>query len=81
MIVVIEINHHRYHLYYYYYTIAIHDSARPLVTTEEVLQCLQDGLTYGAAVLAVPMKATVKESIDGTVFFFVHIYIYVYIYI
>jgi len=35
------------------------------VTTEEVMQCLQDGLTYGAAVLAVPMKATVKESVDG----------------
>jgi len=45
--------------------VAIHDAARPLVTTEEVLDCLNDGLKHGAAVLGVPMKATVKESEDG----------------
>lgn len=42
--------------------VAIHDSARPLVTNEEVMACLADGIKYGAAVLGVPMKATVKES-------------------
>ncbi|KAJ1405184.1 2-C-methyl-D-erythritol 4-phosphate cytidylyltransferase-domain-containing protein [Ochromonadaceae sp. CCMP2298] len=45
--------------------VAVHDSARPLVTQEEVLACLSDGLQHGAAVLGVPMKATVKESEDG----------------
>lgn len=45
--------------------VAIHDAARPLVTEEEIMNVLQDGLTHGAAVLGVPMKATVKESEDG----------------
>lgn len=46
--------------------VAVHDSARPLVTQEEVLQVIKDGREFGAAVLGVPMKATVKESIDGS---------------
>lgn len=45
--------------------VAIHDAARPLVTVQEVKNVLQDGMTHGAAVLGVPMKATVKESEDG----------------
>jgi len=45
--------------------VAIHDAARPLVTVKEVTDVLRDGLQYGAAVLGVPMKATVKESEDG----------------
>jgi 2-C-methyl-D-erythritol 4-phosphate cytidylyltransferase len=45
--------------------VAVHDAARPLVTKREVLNCLHDGMRYGAAVLGVPMKATVKESADG----------------
>jgi 2-C-methyl-D-erythritol 4-phosphate cytidylyltransferase len=45
--------------------VAIHDSARPLVTIAEVTRCLQDAQVHGAAVLGVKMKATVKESIDG----------------
>jgi 2-C-methyl-D-erythritol 4-phosphate cytidylyltransferase len=45
--------------------IAVHDAARPLVTVEEVTNVLNDGIKYGAAVLGVPMKATVKESEDG----------------
>lgn len=45
--------------------IAIHDAARPLVSNEEVMQVLRDGIVHGAAVLGVPMKATVKESADG----------------
>jgi len=45
--------------------VAIHDAARPLVTAEEIINVLQDGIEHGAAVLGVPMKATVKESEDG----------------
>mmetsp|Transcript_17948 Transcript_17948/g.18015 ORF Transcript_17948/g.18015 Transcript_17948/m.18015 type:complete len:269 (+) Transcript_17948:84-890(+) len=45
--------------------VAVHDSARPLVTEKEVNDVVRDGLLYGAAVLGVPMKATVKESEDG----------------
>lgn len=42
--------------------VAIHDSARPLVTEEEVMNCLKDAHEYGAAVLGVPVKATIKEG-------------------
>ena len=45
--------------------VAVHDAARPLVTLENINECLCDAATHGAAVLAVPMKATVKESEDG----------------
>jgi len=45
--------------------VAVHDAARPLVTLDEIHRCLCDGAEHGAAVLAVPMKATVKESEDG----------------
>jgi 2-C-methyl-D-erythritol 4-phosphate cytidylyltransferase len=45
---------------------AIHDSARPLVTIEEVCNVVRDAKEHGAAVLGVPCKATIKESEDGT---------------
>lgn len=45
--------------------VAVHDAARPLVTVQEVTNVLVDGMKHGAAVLGVPMKATVKESADG----------------
>ena len=45
--------------------VAVHDAARPLVTVEEVNAVLSDAVAHGAAVLGVPMKATVKESEDG----------------
>jgi len=45
--------------------VTIHDSARPLVLLDDVHKCLCDASEHGAAVLAVPMKATVKESEDG----------------
>lgn len=45
--------------------VCIHDAARPLVTMEEVLHVIRDASEHGAAVLGVPMKATVKESEDG----------------
>ncbi|CAM9704651.1 unnamed protein product [Chrysoparadoxa australica] len=45
--------------------VCIHDAARPLVTKENVYQVIADAQKHGAAVLGVPMKATVKESDDG----------------
>uniref|UniRef100_A0A7S1UCG6 2-C-methyl-D-erythritol 4-phosphate cytidylyltransferase, chloroplastic n=2 Tax=Phaeomonas parva TaxID=124430 RepID=A0A7S1UCG6_9STRA len=45
--------------------VAVHDAARPLVTPAEIYNVLMDGVEHGAAVLGVPMKATVKESEDG----------------
>ncbi|CAN8069826.1 unnamed protein product [Agarophyton chilense] len=45
--------------------VCVHDSARPLVTVENVREVLRDGATHGAAVLGVPSKATIKESADG----------------
>jgi len=46
--------------------VAVHDAARPLVSIEAVNTCLADASVHGAAALAVPMKATVKESEDGS---------------
>ncbi|KAL7426360.1 hypothetical protein ACHAXH_001992 [Discostella pseudostelligera] len=45
--------------------VAVHDSARPLVTIPEILAVVSDAQTSGAAVLGVPCKATIKESADG----------------
>jgi len=47
--------------------VAVHDAARPLVSLDAVHECLGDAAEHGAAVLAVPMKATVKEGADGFV--------------
>ncbi|PSC72393.1 2-C-methyl-D-erythritol 4-phosphate chloroplastic [Micractinium conductrix] len=44
--------------------VAIHDSARPLVTAADTLLCLRDAWEVGAAVLGVPVKPTIKE-VDG----------------
>lgn len=43
----------------------VHDSARPLVSLENIRDVLEDARKYGAAVLGVPSKATIKESEDG----------------
>jgi 2-C-methyl-D-erythritol 4-phosphate cytidylyltransferase len=40
---------------------AIHDSARPLVTLDEICHVILDAKRHGAAVLGVPCKATIKE--------------------
>lgn len=45
--------------------VAIHDSARPLVKSSDVLRCLQDAQEVGAAVLGVPVKPTIKEVDSG----------------
>jgi len=48
--------------------VAIHDSARPLVTAEECATCFRDAMIVGAAVLGVPVKPTIKEvAEDGFV--------------
>ena len=44
--------------------VAIHDSARPLVSISEIISVVRDAKLYGAAVLGVPCKATIKESDD-----------------
>ena len=43
-------------------TVAVHDGARPLVKPQHIADCLQAAQTYGAAVLAVPVKDTVKVA-------------------
>ncbi len=43
-------------------TVAVHDGARPLVDPQHIAACLQAAQTYGAAVLAVPVKDTVKVA-------------------
>lgn len=45
--------------------IAVHDGARPLLTIEKAAQVLRDGANFGAAILAVPVKETVKV-VEGT---------------
>ncbi|WJX92076.1 2-C-methyl-D-erythritol 4-phosphate cytidylyltransferase [Trifolium repens] len=42
--------------------VCVHDSARPLVLQEDAKKVLKDGLLNGAAVLGVPVKATIKEA-------------------
>lgn len=45
---------------------AIHDAARPLVTKEEVEKVISDARQYGAALLAVKTKATIKQATQGS---------------
>ena len=47
--------------------IAVHDGARPMVSPAHIGDCLQAAQTYGAAVLAVPVKDTVKIGEDNFV--------------
>nr|XP_010907550.1 2-C-methyl-D-erythritol 4-phosphate cytidylyltransferase, chloroplastic isoform X3 [Elaeis guineensis] len=42
--------------------VCIHDSARPLVTSGDIKKVLKDAWLNGAAVLGVPVKATIKEA-------------------
>ncbi|CAO1946833.1 unnamed protein product [Urochloa humidicola] len=42
--------------------VCVHDSARPLVTSEDLKKVLEDAAVHGAAVLGVPVKATIKEA-------------------
>lgn len=47
--------------------VAVHDGARPLVNPQAVVRCLQSGFETGAAVLAVPVKDTIKQVRGGVV--------------
>ena len=47
--------------------IAVHDGARPLVDPAHIAQVLEVAHKKGAAVLAVPVKDTVKEAQNGAV--------------
>ncbi|KAH9603117.1 hypothetical protein KSS87_002691 [Heliosperma pusillum] len=42
--------------------VCIHDSARPLVSSQDIDKVLKDAWLHGAAVLGVPAKATIKEA-------------------
>lgn len=48
-------------------TVAVHDGARPLVNPQHIEACLAEAAEHGAAVLAVPVKDTVKICKDGAV--------------
>lgn len=47
--------------------IAVHDGARPLVTTEVIDAAIQRAAECGAAAPAVPVKDTIKRAVDGVV--------------
>lgn len=47
--------------------IAVHDGARPLVSPAQITACMQAAAQYRAAVVAVPVKDTIKEVQDGFV--------------
>lgn len=47
--------------------VAVHDGARPLVDPDKIEQCLAVAREHGAAVLAVPVKDTIKKGQDGAV--------------
>lgn len=47
--------------------VAVHDGARPLVDPDKIEQCLAVAREHGAAVLAVPVKDTIKKGQDGQV--------------
>ncbi|HOQ08116.1 MAG TPA: 2-C-methyl-D-erythritol 4-phosphate cytidylyltransferase [Clostridiales bacterium] len=42
--------------------VLIHDGARPFVSTESIIECIEAARSYGAACVAVPAKDTIKES-------------------
>ena len=47
--------------------VAVHDGVRPLLTPELARACLAAAAETGVALLAVPVKDTVKESRDGMI--------------
>lgn len=46
--------------------VAVHDAARPLVTKDEIMKVVADAREYGAALLAVQTKATIKQTDCGS---------------
>jgi 2-C-methyl-D-erythritol 4-phosphate cytidylyltransferase len=47
--------------------VLVHDAARPFITTEQIARLLETAEQDGAAVLAVPVKDTVKRVIEDRV--------------
>ncbi|WP_456277104.1 2-C-methyl-D-erythritol 4-phosphate cytidylyltransferase [Bacillus sp. AK128] len=47
--------------------ILVHDGARPFITKEKIHSLVQEALLTGAAILAVPVKDTIKRVINGRV--------------
>ena len=47
--------------------IAIHDGARPLIKPEHIVRTARDAEVFGAAVLGVPVKDTIKVVNDGLI--------------
>jgi 2-C-methyl-D-erythritol 4-phosphate cytidylyltransferase len=45
--------------------VIVHDGVRPFVTAEKIVQCLERAKETGAAVLAVPVKDTIKQVDSG----------------
>ena len=44
--------------------VVIHDAVRPLVTEDMIIQSIDGAKQYGSAIVAVPVKDTIKESDD-----------------
>lgn len=47
--------------------IAIHDGARPLISTVDVDRVLNDAVRYGASIAAAPVTDTIKQADGGTI--------------
>lgn len=47
--------------------IAIHDGARPLISTEDIDRVLNDAAEYNAAIAAAPVTDTIKQTSDGVI--------------
>lgn len=47
--------------------VAVHDGARPLVTSEEISACVAKAKETGAAILVAPVTDTIKEINDGKI--------------
>lgn len=47
--------------------IAVHDGARPLISTEKINEVVAEALKSGAAILAIPVKDTVKKVNDNVI--------------
>lgn len=45
--------------------VLIHDGARPLVTDQSILNCIEGVINNGAAALGTPVKDTIKSAEDG----------------
>lgn len=45
--------------------VLVHDAARPFITVAMVERLIKEGLTCGAATLAIPLTSTIKEGKEG----------------